>query len=268
MSAALTDSAPWSHRRWFWTVLLVFAGQAGLAWWLCEQGHSPASRDAPATRVRLGTDTLGEGRWGAQSATSDPTLLALANPHGFSGEAWLRMQPFPYELTNRLEEPRWLQDTPDRLAASLSRFFETNWIAAARVTEAPHPSLLPPPGTIRPMKIEASLFLEGELAGRRLISSDALPTPDPGTIPTNCVVRLAVTAEGDALSPVIWTTSGYPGIDRKAVSFAKSARFVSLEKGPDPDSRGSNFTAFGIMIFRWNLAPDPSTNPAAKPGSL
>lgn len=199
---------------------------------------------------------------------SDPTVFALANAHGFSGEAWLKMQPFPYETTNRLEPPRWLPPASIRLGTDFIRFVETNLSVTFHLAEKPPPLFFPVPEPVWPARLQVSLIIEGDLARRRLITAPDLPEAEPGPIPTNnCVINVKITSDGYSFSPpVVLTASGSANFDKKASDFAKAVRFNPVGTTNATDPLQADGLTFGNLVFKWSLAPGNESNrPPTKP---
>ena len=270
MSVVALESVPWSNRRWFWTILLVLTAHFLLVGWLSGQKKSALPLPRVETQIRLGSDALAQDRVSGLAPVSDPTLFALANPHGFSGEAWLKMQPFPYETTNRLESPRWLPPAADGLGADFARFVETNLSVTFHLAEKHPPLFFEVREPALPSRLQVALVIEGDLARRRLIGAPELPAADPGTIPTNCVINVKITPDGYSFSPpVVLTSSGSANFDKKASDFAKAARFNPVGAAGATNLFPSATLTFGNLVFQWSLAPGPETNrPPAKPPAL
>jgi hypothetical protein len=113
---------------------------------------------------------------------------------------------------------------------------------------------------------QSTVRLTGELAGRRLLKSIALPSWQSVELLTNSRVQLVVDAEGNTQSvALLYPGSGSNEADSNALWQAISARFEplsghNLDAAPDPLSGLS----WGQMIFDWHTLPMTSTNsPAA-----
>jgi hypothetical protein len=267
MSLASADPVPWSNRQWWWIVALLFAVHLFLAFYLAKRTTIEAPSRARTVIRLLNPETLDPSS--AQLlALRDPTIFALVHPRGFSGAAWLRIVPFPYQITNRTEPPRWLTPDVPQLANDFVQFVRTNVTLPLLEAEKPLPILskveIPNPITwIHPV-----LRIEGDLAGRRLISTNALPPPQPNVILTNCVIRVLVDARGRTLSHALLAGSGSQGADENAMNFAKAARFEPLARSLTDETplASAGSAAFGTLVFQWVGTHEASTNiPSPKP---
>ena len=264
MSGPVTETALWSNRRWFLTILLVFVAQAAAVFYLTGPAPRRPAHAPPAGRIRLISGSTYETLRGTGSL-ADPTLFALAHPKGFSGDAWLQPSGFPYQLTNQIAPPLWLPADSANLAEEFRSLMQTNVIPASLLATKPpliHSSLKssPPRAVLRP-----KLRIEGEPALRRLLTSANLPEADPAKILTNCVISVMVGDDGEILSAFSQTSSGSMETDREALSYAFAARFAPVAGGDRADSARPLNAVFGQLVFEWVLAPEAPEGPAAAP---
>lgn len=243
MSVAI-DPVPWSRRRLIWCVFLMASLQVALIWRFSDMRVIAPTTVSDTAVVRYIPTSADPGReW---FHLDDPALFALIHPHGFSGTAWLRLTPFPFQLTNRVEPPEWLEASAGEFARDLAQFSyveEPSWIAAVRNWSSPFPN---PPQSTAARVAQPHLRIEGGLEGRPLISSGALPAGDPERA-SKCVVQVAVDAAGDVISHHIAASSGSPIADQQAREFARTARFAPV----DDDSAS---VTFGYLVFHWFAA--------------
>lgn len=251
--APLRVSAGWSRRRWATVIGAIAAAQLAFVFWLGERG-----RVTPRSAAREPQLVLASRYTGDVAELEDPTLFAWANPHGFSGPAWLAFTRPEHRLPDWSEPPRFFEPDTNALGASVQALLATNAPAFAEV--APKPVLrvrgeLPaaPPTALAGA---TTWRLEGALAARRLetpIAAPDIPHPDV-LLPT--VVNLVVDARGRAVSAAVLETSGHAGADRLALRLARTAHFEALAAGAG--------LALGRMIFDWHtVPPPPATNPPA-----
>lgn len=264
MSGPVIETAPWSDRFWFLTILLLFVAQTSLIFWLTSSSHVRPLEPPQRGPIRILSGATYEALR-AMGGLTDPTLFALVHPQGFSGAAWLKPAEFPYQLTNHIDPPRGLAADPLNLALEFARLTRTNGIPASLF--ASKPPLVSPPmqfSTVTAV-VQPRLRIEGDLASRPLLTSAKLPEADPGKILTNCVISVMVAANGDILSASFQTSSGSLEADREALKFAYGARFAPAA-GRDHDDAASPFGAdFGQLVFQWLLVPEAKTAAPTKP---
>lgn len=259
MSLTLAEPDRWSNRRLSWIVALLFALHLSLVFFLSEQTRLTRVPRA-STSIRWIKDQAMDPGAAELLSLRDPTLLALVSEHGFSGTAWLNRSPFPYHLTNRSEPPQWLGPSVSRLAEDFVQFVGTNATEPLFRAEKPRPSLSQM-NIADPVSLIRSVFrLEGGMAGRRLISTNALPPPEPGIILTNCVIQVLVSAKGYTLSHALLWSSGSARADENALNFAKAARFAPLDQGRQESSADPGRYDFGTFVFQWLGTGETGTN--------
>lgn len=246
----LQEAVPWSKRRWFWTVLGILAVHVAFIWSFSEPQHSVASRPFSVSAVRLLNKQIEPAtEW---FELNDPALFALTSPKGFSGTAWLKMEPFPYRLTNKIEPNYWLAGDSIPLAKSASGLIEIGRANKLLGAEKPSPAVWAVQVPAKPSVVRPSLRLEGDLSARFLVSTNPLPEADADAVLANCVISVTVNGGGDVISHVPVSSSGSPPIDVKAMRFAKAARFAPLE-----DAGG---LTIGNFVFQWTAVTLTETN--------
>jgi TonB family protein len=263
MNSTLVESRPWSRRRWWGLVALVFVVQLGLIFWLGDTVPIRPRPAAPAFTFKLAGNASAE-----LLALNDPTLFALPHRQGSAGP--------PSQRTPRPEANsfQWPEPTNSfllavgQLGAVFSRFIETNEFNSLQLPANLKPTLTLP--DLPPLAISAeqsTLLLEGDLAQWRLITPLSLrswPNPD---ILTDSVVRIAVDSEGRPVSPTLLSSSGSVAADQHALELARAARFEPVRRNPaDPALKPASDLSLVRMVFRWHTLPPPPTNtPAASP---
>jgi hypothetical protein len=267
MNAALLDPRPWSRRRWWTIILLVFGLHVGLIFALSER-KAPAPRPVKVARLHL----VAEG--GELLALGDPTLFALPNLRGFSAPAWLpvpRVEFSPFKWT---ENPRFLALPVAQLGATFLQFMQTNTFARLELEALPAPELILPellPQFTPPTRSELRVL--GDLAVRRLLNPPELPSWPAADLLTNSVVRAQVDAAGNVHSfTLAGAGSGSKPADQRALELTRLLRFAPASQPPviSPDPVGP--LTSGTLIFEWHtVPPPPATNappntPAAGPG--
>src|SRR5262245_52508851 len=88
MNSEAAESAPWSRRRWWAIISVLFGVQIVMIFGLSEPGPLLIRPSPAAPKLDLATQVSSE-----VLALYDPTLFALPHPQGFSGPAWLEGTP-------------------------------------------------------------------------------------------------------------------------------------------------------------------------------
>lgn len=238
----IQEAIPWSKRRWFWTVLAIFSLHLALIWNFSESPSQASSQSVLVSSVRLLNRTSDPAReW---FDLTDPTLFALTSPKGFSGTAWLRLEPFPYRLTNQIEPNFWLAGQSIPLAQNVSALIEAGRTGKLLGAEKPPPASWAIRVPAKKTVVRAALRFEGDLTARTLISTDPLPEAEDDTVLAHCVVSATVNGAGDVVSHVPISSSGSPPMDAKAINFVKAARFAAVSDGTT--------LSIGTFVFQWN----------------
>jgi TonB family protein len=263
VTSALVELPPWSRRRWWALVGLVFGVQVGLIFWLGETWPIRPRPAAPGLTLKLAGSASSE-----LLALHDPTLFALPHQQGVPAPAWVRA-PRPEARSLTWPEPTTYPLLAiDQLGAAFNRFVETNSFHPVPLPAKPLPELtLPklPPLAISPAR--STLRWEWDQAGRRLLAPLELRSQANPDILTNSVVQIVVDAEGRPASVTLLSGSGSREADQQALEQANAARFEPL--GRNPAGTAPNPAAqltWGRMIFQWHTLPLRLTNgPAAHP---
>jgi hypothetical protein len=254
MNGIATDIQPWSRLRWGFSLAAVIALHFTLVLAL-GRAPTPKIKSQPTTTLIL-PETLAHE---FQSLT-DPTLLAMGGPHGFSS-IWMEPTTPPPLNPNREQPPRWLEIDSASWGGDFVVFARSNAASlhGLRFKSAPQvlasASTEQPPPAIRP----STLRIVGDLAGRTLLHRPDLP-PQQGVdllIPSE--VRLVVDSRGIVTSAILLPPgSGSKEADRLAVAVAKAIRFV-----PASTSGADQPLTFGGLIFDWQTVPPDNASPPA-----
>src|SRR5215471_2651063 len=112
----------WPLRRWGTTILIVFAGQLVLIFWLST---SSQSRTQPETAAPPSLHLAGSSS-NLILALSDPTLFALPHRQTFAGEAWLTIPTHEFEPFVWTENSSnvWFELGTDELGAAFLKALE------------------------------------------------------------------------------------------------------------------------------------------------
>lgn len=262
MIAETVDSPAWAARRWLGMILLIMLGQVGLIFWLAR--HHPASMRQEITGP---TVSLGGSDIINKLGLSNPAQFVLPNPEGFSGGAWLETMTLAYDSPQWTEPPRPLALVVGKLGSGLVDFAQTNLTYAFELTTAPEPQL-DPIVPLPPLPTESWLSVEGELAGRPLLSKFKLESWPAAEILTDSMVQVGVNREGAVFSAVLLgeakDSKGGKAADASALNLARSARFQPLPRGDFNHPDGSDKALqWGWLVFHWHTIALPPTNSTA-----
>jgi len=257
MTAAQSEARPWSRRRWWTVILLVFALHVGLIFAFSERKPGAPRQPVQVARLRLVAER------GELLALGDPTLFALPHPRGFAASAWLPVPRVAFAPFKWTESPRFLTLPAEQLGATFLQFMQTNTFAPFEMETMPAPEvILPesPPLFTPPTKSELSV--RGDLAQRRLLNPPELASWPAADLLTNSVVRVQVDAAGHVFSPTLVPPgSGSRTADRRALELARALRFTPQSQPSllSADPQGS--LTSGALVFEWHTVPLPPTNP-------
>jgi len=192
---------------------------------------------------------------------TDPTLFALASPHGFSARVWMARRMIDYPLTNWTEPYRWLDANPQRFGGEIANYLADDPPSKPRLIEKP----LFPVAPALPAEQEAraaSLWrLDGPLAGRLEPTPFELPSVPNNEILRASAVRLLVNPAGEVLSAVLLSGSGSTMADQRALDLAGRLKFRPLATPDRPLE-----IQFGDVIFSWRtIAPNLTNAPPNLP---
>lgn len=254
MNSAPVEPVIWKAPRWLFLFALIFGSQVLLIYLLSANARS-ASRPilAPSPSIQLITEPINDSKFSEIFLASDPTLFAMANPHGFSGEAWLKVPKRNYNLSDRVEVPFWLPLNSGQLGSGIAQFVRTNVVVPLSITENVAPKIFVSQflDSSSNAKSNSQLRIEGDLALRKLIDSPELKTWAHTEILSNTVAQIAVDKSGTVISVRLLSRSGLAEADRAALTVAREIRF-----GPS----GKSDATWGRLVFDWHTVPATLTN--------
>jgi hypothetical protein len=235
----------WTPARWLTVIVLVFATHVALIFLFGEKKEiAPrAATNVPALTFANNSDEL--------LALNDPTLFALPQQRDFASVSWLKISPVKPPKFSWTEPPQPLQSpTTSSLGMAFGQFMRTNFFVIQPLDFKLAVELSKPTLPIEtPPAQNSTMQIEGELAQRQLPSEITLTNWPYADVLAPCVVQVLVNAEGNKVSPVLLTPSGYDAADQRALELARALRFA-----PSPGA------TFGRIIFNWHTVP-PTASP-------
>jgi len=251
-----------SRLKLWLAIALVFAAQVALTFWL---GNPPPVKHFQPPIVPMVYTADDQSR--DLIAINDPTLFLLPHRDNFSGDAWLKMEPRKFTPTNWTEPARPLELPKEQLGAAFVAFMQSNrpprfqsrievGLETAAATSLP----------LSPIDVPSRMFVEGDLAKLRLLTSLQLPPQTNSDLLTNTVIRVVVDAQGYPFSSVIWERSGKDEADAMALTnFARAVRF-SPPEAEALRAVPTNKMVSGQLVFEWQtLPPAPTNAPSGNP---
>jgi hypothetical protein len=247
----------WSRRRWLTLVALVFVVQLAAVFALGEKRFPPARTVANVPQLTL-ADNSSE-----LLALDDPTLFVLPHANDFASAVLRKKFVAPQPSFRWQEPPGELPLAAENLGAVFTRFMQTNPFAQSLPDFKPSAKLSEPILPLPPVFADAStLHIEGELAQRKLLTPENLPSWPFADVIAPSEVQVLVVAAGSVVSAVLIPPDNragaamqYAPADQRALALARAARFA-------PSSR---LTTVGQMIFNWRTVPPTATNSPANP---
>jgi len=254
MNGTATDVQPWSRLRWGASIAAVVA--LHFAFLLAMgRGPDPRTQRLPTTQLILPEKLAQE----IQSLT-DPTLLAMGGPHGFSS-VWMEPTGLPSLSPNREQPARWLEIDSSQWGGDFVAFARSNAASLHGLRFKSAPQALPSESAkaTPPASRPSTLRVADDLAGRKLLRPPNLP-PQKGIdllIPSE--VRVVVDYRGIVTSAILLPPgSGSKEADRLAVAEAKRTQF-----SPAFPAGAEQPLTFGRLIFDWQTIPPEQTSKPA-----
>lgn len=264
MNAVAQEPQPWSPRRWWWTLGIVFVSQVGTILWLSDWSPLPVRQPRPAPPLRiLGAD--------AQEFYSvhDPTLFALPSDRGFSGQAWqdvLRQTAASVRAFAPAEwsEPlRWRNLEVGSLGSTFARLTDLARPQAMTLPSVPQPEPSLPvtePTVILPGASRLLLEAQGAWKVREPVELPAWPHTE---VLTNTVVQVVVDASGWPFSAALLSRCGLAAADQYALDLARKLPLIRMETGSAaPGEIALDDLSWVNLVFAWHTAPATNAPPA------
>jgi hypothetical protein len=254
-----------SRWRWVWAFLFVFSAHAALVFWVGERTKPVDIPAMPAPLLYVTATPHTVKQLAALAPTAHPTLFALPNPSGFSGEAWLNFVPMDVALSNWTAVPSWLALPIEDLGASLAFFAESNKVSNDTLVQQLRPinpfELRTPALEIHP---STTFRVEGAAARRLVGEPPTAPAATNLDLLANTTIEIAVRGDGAVESAVLKETSGLGTADETALDLAKTLEFAPLPL--QRKERDSAPLVRAQVIFTWHVVPRNPTNILAAAG--
>jgi len=270
-SSAIESGEGWSNQAIGICVLIVFAVQLGVLFWL---GRTPLAVRAHTENkpLRLMPEIQLAPDSGSGEAFSDPTLFSRPNRRGFSGTAWRRFSGVDHQLIDWNETPRLLDNQPAMLGAAFREALPDH---LAVVSGIPAKGLAKPvtvePGPLA-LRDASELKILGDLAKRPLVRSVSVPALPHNEALRRTYTRIGVNTDGYVVSARVLgrLSKGDPfqsAADRRALELLRGIRFEPIKRSrfDRPDQPGA--LEWGEALFHWRTEAPPKTPPAAAPPS-
>jgi hypothetical protein len=261
MTAASVEPRTWPPLKWAAVAAGILALQAGFFFWFARPPGLPPRPFPSVLAIRMP-----DGQPADLSGFVSPLVLVRPDAHGFSGPAWLQTPSITYNPEQSNPPPFLLELQTDRLGAGIAQALSNGLSRRFEVAGAPGPrfdnfSYSPGPAATVP---DSTLTVEGELAGRPLLTRPVLKAQPADTILSNTVLYVVVDVQGRVFAPPVLEPTGLSGsapADADAVATAAGLLFQPLLRAPgQPPPAASSLTP-GRLVFHWQTIPKPA--PAA-----
>lgn len=253
----------WSHQRLILTIAGVFIAQLAVIWVLGERADIKPGRTQPFKIQLSGLEGLAIS---TVPACDDPTLFALPQPRGFSGQAWLHVPDQVHPYHEWTAQPFWLALNTGGLGLDFENYLQNLSPLGESLVDKPEPQLYPVDSGIDDLLPNASqLLVGGDLSTRPILSQPAIPDWPVLEILSATVLQVAVSADGFVFTAAVVSESGSKAADQKALELVRGLRFKPLtcETGKNQAAAG---VSFGQLIFQWRISPTATpVNIKAKP---
>lgn len=266
MSDEMEELPPWRPVRWGTAVVLILLLHLGGIYLLSGVGLPepvPSRRDFAVKLLTLpdSGQTLLD-----RYSLRDPTLFAVVSSRGFSGPAWLNVEPPPFELPTWSDPQRWMTQDLDGLGLTFRRAVEGE--LGSMLSVAPRPE--PPRDEPRPVASRRTeLFVEG-LPTRRLAARPELPGWPSEYVLHPTEIEIFVDARGRVFSPRLlvhperdlgvgdegWRAT-QTAADQHALALTRRLRFEPVVGRRDQFSKGR-------VIVQWVTRPPGTPAPGGE----
>jgi hypothetical protein len=266
MSNEMEELPPWQPIRWSVATLLLLLLHLGGIYLLSGWAKAETVRKAPDFQVRLLTDPNACQAMLDRYSLRDPTRFAVVSPRGFSGPAWLTVEPPPFQLPEWSDPQRWLTQDTTALGDNFRSYVKAN--LGSTLSIAPRSPALAKTA-LTPPRASSRLFVEG-LPTRRLLTVPNPPVWPSGFVLQATEIEILIDARGRVFSPRLTVPPirevGVAQVERQDAQRAADRHALSLipqiRFQPNPQLGEDRFDK-GRVIVQWITRP--STNATELP---
>ena len=262
MNPSALQPVPWSRGRLWSAFVLVMVAQVGLIFLLSERNPIVPRRSDSTTAFHLVADAPPGSPIAELLDIDDPTLFALPDPRGFSGQAWMTAPPLRRPSRDWTEPLRWLTLPRSDLGAVFEEFVRTNTVGPRTFPDKPAPELSEVAVAPVPLATKSMFRIEGDLAGRELLTPPEVPSLRHTDLLGNTEVQVCVGPRGFTFSPLVIGSSGSKDADQRAYDLVKLFRFKPAARTGPGSPRDPSALTWGKIIFQWHTLEMPATNSA------
>lgn len=258
MNGSPPYTTAWGWRRWGGICCVGVIVHAGLVYWFGGRVLPKEPSPAVNASLALAADAGAQGLSMNAPGLSDPTLYALPTMNGFSGGAWLHLEPRQPAVAPWTEPPQWLPIATNGLGEAFS-LVQRSQRNPGSIVE----SLLQPRSTradillaSEPTRTNSSVAIEGPLSRRTLAAPLRVPSLIHPDVLPQTTLHLKVDPDGRVESAILHESCGVKAFDERALQIAASARFLPARPGAE-----RNALTWGKLSFRWHtLLPSPASS--------
>ncbi|MFA6546391.1 MAG: hypothetical protein WCS99_18380 [Limisphaerales bacterium] len=261
MNGSAQEIPPWSRQRWGGAVLIVFALHLAALFLVSSRQEKIQGQPQPPATVHWLTSADSSLRTLDSLLLNDPTLLAVASQHGFSGAAWLRPQSPEYRVSE------WADTAGHHLAQPTKSL----GVAFQQIVSGTNPSIFdpalkpavpaPPMAVAQPaLRTASRLRIEGAVSSRKLVEQPALRSWPFDDVLADSRIQILASDEGIVFSPRLVSNGTAKSVmqrtaDQHALALSRSLRFES--SGKSGGNRPPSLTE-GTLVFQWHTAEAPA----------
>lgn len=257
MKPPLTELPGWTRKRFWGVVSALFIAQAGLILLFAERGPGGSHTVPAPVHFRLVQTPMSADQLTSTFFAIDPTVFALANVHGFSERAWLRLPGLDLDAPGETDAPAWLQVDSSRLGTNFSQVARMESPLPFGLPDNTDEELEPWPVTLVPDTIQTrSSFKIRDKLARRQLASPYLRNWASAQLLSNSVVQIAVDSAGQVVAAHLLGRSGLVDADTNALDEARRLRFR-----PAPPAA----PVWGRAIFAWQTIEATNVSVPALP---
>ncbi len=251
MSESFEEAPPWSRGRWVTVAGLIFCLHVGGLFFLAE--WRPVAAAVPIKDLKvawLPSSQSGDSILD-NFTLSDPTMFSVIGAKGFSGPAWLTVEPPAFEIPEWREPGYWHTQNVAILGQALSVYVRRQ--AADSTVTAPK-AFAPAVARIRTDVLTATksrIHIEGALRDRFKMDGVSLKTWETDGLLNPTYIEVAVDSQGAVFSARIESAGPIPApmqtaADQYALQIARALLFAPVQSKP-----GGEPLTRGRLMFQW-----------------